>query len=205
VSTTPDSALADPQQIIADLQRELAERTAERDEASRRLDERTAERDEALQREIAAAEVLQVINSSPGDLAPVFEAMLEKARVLCGFAHGDFNIYDGEYFRTVAFYAMPEAFAELLRQPRRPSGAAERLLQGEEVVHIADMTAMEFSISPDEAIRRAAVEAGLRTVLFVPLRKDGALLGYITANRREVRPSPTNKSHCCRTSRRRRS
>jgi hypothetical protein len=65
MSPTPDSTLADPAQIIADLKRQLTESNAERDEA--------------LQRETATSEVLQVINSSPGDLAPVFDAMLERA------------------------------------------------------------------------------------------------------------------------------
>ena len=102
--------------------------------------------------------------------------MLEKARVLCGFAHGTFNIYDGEYFRTVAFHGIPEPFAEVLRQPRRTGSNFERLLRGEPVVHIADITAREFS--SDDPVRRAAVDAGIRTVLFVPLRKDGTLLGY---------------------------
>src|SRR5205814_2022727 len=100
--------------------------------------------------------------------------------------HGTFNIYDGEYFRTVAFHGIPEPFAEVLRQPRRTGPNFERLLRGERVVHIADLTAREFS--SDDPVHRAAVDAGIRTVLFVPLCKDGALLGYITTNRREVRP-----------------
>src|SRR3954467_13967633 len=161
MSATPDSMLADPKdRLIADLQRQLA--------AS------NAERDETLARETATAEVLQVINSSPGDLTPVFDAMLEKARVLCGFAHGTFNIYDGEYFRTVSFHEIPEPFAEVLRQPRRTGPNFERLLRGERVVHIADITAREFS--SDDPVHRSAVDAGIRTVLFVPLRRDGALL-----------------------------
>jgi GAF domain-containing protein len=140
---------------------------------------------EALEQQTATAEVLQVINSSPGDLAPVFDAILEKAHTLCGAAHGSLTLAEGEHCRAVATRGMPEEFARILRQPFHPGVLGERLSSGELFVQIADITATPT----DSSLHRAAVgPGGVRTLLAVPLRKDGALLGYITANRQEVRP-----------------
>jgi PAS domain S-box-containing protein len=139
---------------------------------------------EALEQQTATAEVLQVINSSPGDLAPVFDAILEKAHVLCGADKGSLTTYDGEHFRAVATRGLSEPYVAILRAQAKPPGSPpDRLLQGEPLVHVPDIGTLEFPIP-----RAAAEMEGVRTVLYLPLRRDGALLGYITAYRQEIRP-----------------
>ena len=191
MSATRDSTLADPQELIADLQRRLVEAEAERDEALAREAAVAAERDAALARETATAEVLQVINASPGDLTPVFDAMLEKARALGGAAFGTFMLREGERFYAGAVHgAVPEPFARILREGfvPRPSSPVGRLLAGEAWVHIPDLAAI-LSATADDPVPRTAVEAGgVGTLLMVPLVKDGELIGLFTNFRQEVRP-----------------
>jgi len=153
---------------------------------------RTAERDEALAQQAATAEVLQLINSSPGDLAPVFDAMLDKAMDLCGAAFGALMSYDGETVSAVATRGLPPELADIFRTPVTPrrdgDGPYARFLRGEPLLHIVDMAAN--GVLPSLASRpRALVDiGGARTGLEVPLRKEGALWGSIWLYRQEVRP-----------------
>ena len=146
---------------------------------------------EALEQQQTIAEVLRVINSTPGDLGPVFEALLEKALALCGAAFGVLWTYDGECLHAAALHGVSESFADFLTQAPHPVGSKNahgRLLAGENVVHIVDFESDEAHQTGDP-IRRALVElGGGRVLLAVPLRKDGAFLGVFTIYRQEARP-----------------
>src|SRR6202030_4815712 len=79
-----------------------------------KVEQRTAELSESLEQQTATSEVLQVISSSPGELEPVFQKMLENAARVCGANFGIMNLYDGDRFEIVAFYNVPPAFAASL-------------------------------------------------------------------------------------------
>ncbi len=147
---------------------------------------------EALEQQTATAEVLQVINSSPGDLAPVYDAILNNASRLCGFAFSILMVRDGEQTRAGAVHGMPDALAEKLRQPRpmHPDSPTPigRLLRGEATIHIEDLKAAAATFPESSGAHEAVDLGGARTMLAVPLRRDGDLLGAVIAFRQEVRP-----------------
>ena len=177
MSATPDDTSANPEQRIADLERQLAEREAE-------LTECKAGRDEALAQQTATAEVLQVVNSSSGDLTPVFDAILDKAQRVCRVDHAALELYDDEHMHAAAVHGASDKFVETLQQGYRAtdSPAARALLEGQQFIQIADARQIDHI-----AFQTAAEVDGVRTVLFVPLRRDDTFLGMIASARREVR------------------
>jgi GAF domain-containing protein/CheY-like chemotaxis protein len=155
------------------------------------LRQRTDDLSEALEQQTATSEVLQVISSSPGELEPVFQSMLANATRLCEAKFGTLYLYGADAFRAVAFHNTPPAYLEYLKRgPIRPSpGVVLGRLRGtKQVVHIADITA-EPAYAERDPVRVAVAElAGARTVIGVPMLKEGELIGAIGIYRQEVRP-----------------
>jgi adenylate cyclase len=150
---------------------------------------RTRDLTEALERQTATAEVLQVINSSPGDLAPVFDTILEKAMRLCGAAFGLLNTYDGELIHTVAHRGLPAAFAIRAKHPRipAPGGGLARAIETRHSQQVLDVMADELYRSGNPNARAIVELGGVRTILTVPLCKEEVVLGVIGVYRQEVR------------------
>ena len=144
---------------------------------------------ESLEHQTASSEVLQAINASPGDLAPVFDAIVDKAMHLCDAGFGGLWVVDGDLARLAATSNLPEPFAEFLtRAPLSHADAFGRGIQDRPLVHIADIAATE-SYRKRVPMTVASVElGGVRTYLAVPLRQGGELAGVLILYRKEVRP-----------------
>jgi GAF domain-containing protein len=147
---------------------------------------------QSLEQQTATADVLKVISSSPGELEPVFQAMLENAVHICEAKFGDLWLAEGDGFRFGALYGTPAAYAEAwMREPLIHPGPSTGLVRAKHtrsVVHIADVMA-EPAYAEREPIRVALVElAGARTLVVVPMLKDDAFVGAIAIYRQEVRP-----------------
>src|SRR5262249_47263699 len=155
---------------------------------------RTQELTESLEQQTATSEVLRVISSSPGALEPVFEAMLENARRICGASFGVLFRAEGDAFRAVALHNVPPAFDEARRRDPliRPSPrtALARALATKQPVQIAD-TLSEPGYTdalPGFSAPRLVTLAGARTVLAVPMLKESEVIGAIVIYRQDVRP-----------------
>ncbi len=152
---------------------------------------RTSELSEALAQQTATSDVLKVISSSPGDLKPVFDAMLENAMRICGAEYGSvFNYADGA-FSVAALRGVPPAFAEYLTAGPRvwhADTALGRLAATKQTVHIDDIQKGQASAESDPGRMAALGLGGARTLVAVPMIRDGELVGAFSVYRQEVRP-----------------
>ena len=147
----------------------------------------------SLQQQTATADVLKVISSSPGELEPVFEAMLENATRICDAKFATLYLRDADAFRAVAAtHDAPLAYLESRRpgmqvQPPSdtPLGCAAAT---KKIAHIIDVSALQSYRDRHPFIVAAVELGGFRTILAVPMLKEGDLIGVITVNRQEVRP-----------------
>src|SRR5215813_1266998 len=159
-------------------------------ELEQKLEARTRELSEAREQQTATAEVLNVISSSPGKLQPVFETMLANATRICKATFGVLYLFEGNAFRAVALHG-PPAFVEARRRnpmlPPIPGTALGRVAATKQTAQIADVQAEPaYRESPAHLI--GLETGGLRTVLSVPMLKQGELIGTFNLFRQEVRP-----------------
>jgi GAF domain-containing protein len=145
---------------------------------------------ESLQQQTATSDVLKVISSSPGELEPVFSAMLEKAVQICGANFGNLFVREGDAFRIGAFFGAPPAYAEFLRTqrifPLNPKVGLSDLVRTKKTYQLADLSTAP---THGDGLREATINlGGARTVIGLPMLKDGEVVGAIVIYRQEVRP-----------------
>src|SRR5262249_10078038 len=159
----------------------------------KKVEQRTHELSESLEQQTATSEVLRVISSSPGDLKPVFETMLANATRLCQAKFGNLFLLEGRMFRAVAIHG-ESTYLDLLRRkpvtdvgnfPYVPLG---RLFETRDVVHVSDLTPERAYIEGFPPLVDLVESAGARSLLIVPMLKEGELLGAIAMYRQEIRP-----------------
>ena len=158
------------------------------------LRQRTDELSESLEQQTATSEVLRVISSSPGELKPVFEALLENATRICGSKFGTMYLCEGDAFRAIAMHGAPAAYVRVrMREPvfhPGPETTLARIARTKQVVQIADLAA-EWQAGKRDPMRVPGLElGGVRTLLSVPMLKESKLVGLISIYRTEVRPFP---------------
>jgi signal transduction histidine kinase len=154
---------------------------------------RTRELAESLEQQTATSEVLSVISSSPGELEPVFQAMLANATRLCEASYGAMWLCEGDAFRMVALEgALPAAYAAEMhhRAIFRPGPAAPiaRVAKTRQTVHVADLRTEQAYLNRDQLLVAGVELAGIRTLVGVPMLRENELIGAIFIYRQEVRP-----------------
>ena len=147
---------------------------------------------QSLEQQTATADVLRVISSSPGDLEPVFRAMLENATRICEAKFGTLALCEGDALRAVALHGGRDDYAdERRRNPvfrPAPNVPVMRAVRMKQVQHVANMLTEQAYIDRDAAIVTMVETGGARTFLAVPMLKDDEAVGVIIVYRQEVRP-----------------
>src|SRR5262249_39364627 len=164
---------------------------------------RTRELSESLEQQTASSEVLKVISSSPGELGPVFQAMLENAVRICDAKFGNLWLREGDNFRIGATHGAPPAYADLrLREPVihfNPGNPFSRIVATKQPLHITDLKADQAYIERKPGPVGIVEKAGARTVLLVPMLKEYELIGIVHITLKELRPSTDKKSELIKT------
>src|SRR6516225_8444184 len=155
--------------------------------------QRTRELGESLQQQTAAANVLRIISSSPGELEPVFNAIVEKAVALCDATLGNLFLYNGEDFVSAAVHAASPSYAAARRpglavRHLHPEVPLNRIRRTKELIHIADVRTEQAYIDRDPTFCELVDSAGARTLLDVPMVKEDVLIGALSIYRRQVQP-----------------
>src|SRR5262245_1173056 len=169
------------------LEQKLEARTRELAEAQEDLAE-------VLEQQTATSEVLKIISASPGELQPVFNALLENAVRLCEAKFGTLYLCEGDALRTIAMYGAPAAFAEARRRNPtihpNPESTLGRALATKRAIQIGDVQDEPdyANAAPGTTGAQLAKLAGARTVLAVPMVKENELVGAIIIYRQQVRP-----------------
>ena len=163
------------------LQEQLESRTRELEEARRQLAKAQRQASDALEQQAATSEVLRVISSSPGDLQPVFQAMLANAVRLCEAKFGNLFLYERDGLRTVAAHNVPPAFAEARKRAEiihpGEGNPLREMIRTKRMVHTADLTSTRAYAERDPAAVEAVELGGIRTNIAVPMLKDNELIG----------------------------
>src|SRR5262245_16184 len=154
------------------------------------LRQRTDDLSESLEQQTATSEVLRAISSSPGELEPVFQAMLGKAVQICNAKFGNLFLHEGNAFRIHATYGAPQTYVDYLRGkqvfPLNPKLGLGLLARTKQVYQLADISTAP---TQGDELRQATINlAGARTLIGVPMLKDNEVVGAIIIYRQEVRP-----------------
>ncbi|HVI61192.1 MAG TPA: GAF domain-containing protein, partial [Bradyrhizobium sp.] len=162
-------------------------------ELEQKLEARTRELAEAREQQTATSEILRVISSSPGDLKPVFETMLENATRLSEAKFGFLFLREGDAFRAVAMHGPPPIVEWMQQAPvvelrDHPHVPFARIARTKEALHVSDLTTEQSYIERDPRIVALVEAAGARSFIAVPMLKEEQLIGAMAIYRQEVRP-----------------